>query len=225
MDIIDVQQLATSLMKKHELTGWKFQLDNGVVRFGYCNQSNRVISISKHLAQLNSEERVKDTILHEIAHAIAGHRAGHGRTWQSIAINIGCNGERLYKSSEVKQPPKKWLGTCDTCKTTIYQHRTTKNLACSGCCKKYNNGKWSIDYIFIWSKNEGGNVEKVPPLDKKYAIVDKQNVNVVVEKFDTIEEVRGYLINFLSIGYYGNEPLNRMTIQELCNYGEFRLVE
>ena len=37
-----------------------------------------------------SEEQLLDTVLHEIAHAIAGHEAGHGLLWKATARRIGA---------------------------------------------------------------------------------------------------------------------------------------
>lgn len=41
-----------------------------------------------------SEKEVTNTILHEMAHVIAGFEAGHGPTWKRIARSIGCDAMR-----------------------------------------------------------------------------------------------------------------------------------
>ena len=37
-----------------------------------------------------SKEQIRDTVLHEIAHAIAGREAGHGPLWKVTARRIGA---------------------------------------------------------------------------------------------------------------------------------------
>ncbi|MYB34820.1 MAG: SprT family zinc-dependent metalloprotease [Gammaproteobacteria bacterium] len=42
--------------------------------------------ISRHHAVNHQSEQVNDAILHEIAHALAGPKAGHGSEWKAIAL-------------------------------------------------------------------------------------------------------------------------------------------
>lgn len=62
---------------------------------------------------------VKDTVLHEIAHALAGHEAKHGPVWQKIAKEIGANGQRVTKDKGTFADAK-YLFVCgegdDVCK-------------------------------------------------------------------------------------------------------------
>ena len=147
-----VRDLALELMGKHGLLekGWKFELDNAKRRFGYCRYAPKIISISKHLAKLNTEDQVKDTILHEIAHALAGPRAGHYSKWRYQAMAIGAKPERCY-NGDVVQPPHKWLGTCPNGHETKRMKRM--KVACAKCCNEFNHGRFSSDYMFEWKEN------------------------------------------------------------------------
>jgi hypothetical protein len=59
-------------MREHQLLPkWSFQFDSAKLAFGKCNFTDRVISLSRHLVELNNEAEVRDTVLHEIAHALA----------------------------------------------------------------------------------------------------------------------------------------------------------
>jgi transposase len=153
MNIQDYQALADSLLAKHGLTakGWSIGLDDSKSRFGICRQLKKRISLSRHLITLNSIQAVTDTILHEIAHALAPARSYHNAEWQRIALSIGCNGERCYNNSVIT-PPKAYTGTCPNCKRVISRHRRARGLACGRCCKAYNNGLHSNAYRFIWRK-------------------------------------------------------------------------
>jgi predicted SprT family Zn-dependent metalloprotease len=42
----------------------------------------------------HSIESVQDMILHELAHAIAGRAAGHGKEFRKVCKQIGCVGDK-----------------------------------------------------------------------------------------------------------------------------------
>jgi predicted SprT family Zn-dependent metalloprotease len=133
-------------MRLHKLPpDWSFQFDRSKVRFGKCNYGRREISLSQFLVALNDEADVKETILHEIAHALAPPRAGHGPAWRAIATSIGCNARRCY-GEEVVQPSPKYKGTCPGCRRVIYRHRRTV-VACGKCSPVFDRR-----YLFAWSQ-------------------------------------------------------------------------
>jgi SprT protein len=145
MTLSEVQELAHCLMRKHNLVPeWTFRFDRSRVRFGLCNYKKKVISLSRHLVELNSEDEIRETILHEIAHALAPRGAGHGPKWRSIAVSIGCNGRRCY-GDEVTRPRPKYKGTCPGCKRIVYRHRRTV-IACGKCAATFDP-----KFAFVWS--------------------------------------------------------------------------
>ena len=145
MTLTLARKLAQRLMQLHELSPeWSFRFDRSKVRFGRCNYAKREISLSRHLVQLNGEEQVRDTILHEIAHALAPRGAGHRPIWRSVALSIGCNARRCY-GEEVVRPTPKYKGTCPSCKRVIYRHRRTA-IACGICTPVFDK-----KYAFIWT--------------------------------------------------------------------------
>lgn len=156
MNLSDAQIMATKLMEQHGLieNGWNFRFDNAKRRFGLCHHGTKTISLSRHLVELNSEHHVRQTILHEIAHALVDRNHGHDAVWKQMATKIGHSGERCY-SNEVIRPQIEhrtlYLATCLNCKRRIYRHRKSFGLACGQCCKKLNNNKWSDDYLFNWT--------------------------------------------------------------------------
>ena len=92
MDIHKARLLAVEKMKFHNLTDWNFRFDNAKRRFGLCAYKSKMISLSESLTELNPEEEVLNTILHEIAHALVGRGKGHTQVWKLKALEIGCNG-------------------------------------------------------------------------------------------------------------------------------------
>lgn len=117
MNLNQVISLGNQLMKQHGLTslGWFFELDNAKRRFGVCKYRSRTIGISKYLAVLNDEAQVKDTILHEIAHALVGPGHGHDAVWKRKCIEIGAKPERCYSSTEVTTPKLRYYAICGGC--------------------------------------------------------------------------------------------------------------
>jgi len=98
-----IQQFAIEQLKHWGLTGshnndWCFVWDNSVRRYGQCRYRKQEIGISKHLAKLNSIEETKDTVLHEIAHALTGVGHGHDAYWKRMCIKVGARPQRCYRS-------------------------------------------------------------------------------------------------------------------------------
>jgi predicted SprT family Zn-dependent metalloprotease len=152
MVLHDAKAIAESLMKQHGLSGWSFRWDNAKKRMGLCDYRNKAISLSHPLVTLNEEDRIKNTILHEIAHALAGPEAGHGRSWKHKAIQIGCDGHRCFSESVVR-PPAPYVLKCSNCGVETPRHKNTnKRCACFSCCNKYNRGRFSSDYLLTLHK-------------------------------------------------------------------------
>jgi len=149
MEIKDALTLGNELLAKHNLDDWTLKLDNSKVRFGCCKYRKKIISLSKPLVELNSEDEVKDVILHEIAHALVPRGEGHSRVWKEKAISIGCSGDRLCRE-EVKQPVGFRRYECPKCKQVVRRHRKMRSgSACDKCCKKYNNGVYTSMFAFV----------------------------------------------------------------------------
>jgi predicted SprT family Zn-dependent metalloprotease len=153
MELDKAYKLARELMDLHGLHDWDLMLDYAVSRFGLCNYNQKRISLSKTLVELNSEEEVKDTILHEIAHALTP-KAGHKQEWKDKAKSIGCSGERCYSNSSVIVPKGKYKTVCPNCKKERVCFRKPKRgLACGSCCRELNNGRYDKRYMLQILKN------------------------------------------------------------------------
>lgn len=151
MDIRQAKRMATDLMNKHGLSskGWRFRFDNAKVRFGSCNYTDKEITLSKPLCELNSEKEVLDTILHEIAHALCPGQ-NHNKVWQRKAIEIGCSGNRCYSSSNVVQPKLKYTAVCVGCKSEYSKSRIARK-SCS--CGKCSGGKYNPNFKLVFQAN------------------------------------------------------------------------
>lgn len=97
--------------------GWKFKWTHGRRQLGVCYYGKKLIKISKDYALLNDEPRMRNTLMHEIAHAIVGHEIHHGYAWRKVARSIGANGNRLASTIldglPLVTPPRKIRGAVD----------------------------------------------------------------------------------------------------------------
>lgn len=148
------EQLATSLMQRHGVSadGWRFEWSRGRRRLGEAcirekrdpltGKTHRVkaIRLSRHLVAMNPEPVVRDVILHEIAHAIAGIDQGHNAVWKAACKRVGAKPHRLADES-VEVVPGKYAIVCGLCQQHLAQRhrrtspRTLKRAYCKHCGK------------------------------------------------------------------------------------------
>lgn len=149
MNLNDAARMARTLMFTHHLGGWEFAFDEAKRRFGCCMWRSRTIGLSRHLVEMNDESEVRETILHEVAHALAPHGAGHNDEWKRIARSIGCTSNRCY-GAHVKKPTAPLVATCPTCGEEWERHKILKGLSCRAC-----------KATLVWSRD--GKPVEVPP--------------------------------------------------------------
>ena len=77
------------------LKDWKIKLDNAKKRLGCCDYNTKTISISSHFLRgpTCEERKMRNTVLHELAHAIVGPKHNHDNVWKTMAVKIGCDGK------------------------------------------------------------------------------------------------------------------------------------
>jgi hypothetical protein len=132
MDLDAAWELAHALMAEHGLTGWRFEFDRAKRRAGVCRHQQQVIGLSAPITRLHPVAEVRDTILHEIAHALAGPKAGHGPAWATTARRIGCSGERCVPG-DAPALPGAWVGVCPQGHATDRHRRPERVLLCTLC--------------------------------------------------------------------------------------------
>ncbi|WP_127573721.1 SprT-like domain-containing protein [Georgenia faecalis] len=144
MDLSETRQLGAALMAEHGLSGWLLDFDDAKVRAGVCRFSRRAISLSRPLTMLYTAEQVRETILHEIAHALVGPRHGHDDTWRAVAQRIGSTGERCV-APEAPRTPAPWLGTCPAGHTVTRHRQPSRPGSCTRCRPGFDP-----DALFTW---------------------------------------------------------------------------
>ena len=115
-------------------------------RLGRCRYSQKVIEVSAWI--LADPVEARDTILHELAHALAGPEAGHGPVWKAWAVKVGAKPEQYACLSETLRavPRHKWKSACMKCGHEYRRIRLSKRLkltAHCGLCKRSPETKLS----------------------------------------------------------------------------------
>lgn len=138
MKLENAEKLAYKLMKEHCLIDWSFKFDNAVSRFGSCRHSKKLLTLSRNLVLLNHHHRVKNTILHEIAHALVGPGNGHNWVWCHKALEIGCDGNRCYSTEKVTAVVPKLSANCSVCNRIFFKHKKSQDQRkCPDCYIKF----------------------------------------------------------------------------------------
>ena len=96
--------MACALMRKHGLdSSWSFTIDhNATARGGQTRHRSKQIGLSLAYIKVATKDEIKNTVLHEIAHAIVGPGHGHDDVWKAVFIGIGGDGSRCM-SERVSQ--------------------------------------------------------------------------------------------------------------------------
>jgi SprT-like family len=145
----DAHLLALELMVAHGLGHWGFRFNNHRRNLGLCipprdGQPGR-IEISIFFACANPIEEVRDTLLHEIAHALVGTGNGHNSVWRRKAREIGA---RPNRCGQAEMPAGRWKATCGGCGKVFNRFRRPKRVDgwhCKGCGQHRGNLVWACE--------------------------------------------------------------------------------
>lgn len=89
------KSLLSDLSKQYSiLVRWNFKWNDRKRALGICSFRDRTIQLSRTWTEACDEAMVRDTILHEIAHVLAGPSENHGPVWKSFCRAIGANPQR-----------------------------------------------------------------------------------------------------------------------------------
>lgn len=147
--------MARALMDEHGLADWRLVVDRAKRRAGVCRSSERTIGLSGPLTTLHTPEQVRDTVLHEIAHALVGPGAGHGPRWRAMAVRVGASPERCLPE-DAPRVPGAWVGTCPAGHTIDRHKRPTRVSSCRECSPRFD-----AEAVFTWTHH--GQPAVMPP--------------------------------------------------------------
>ncbi len=155
MDLTQANLLAVELMQAHGLTAptWTFKFDNARRRFGLCRFRRSLtgfdmftgptyalsgeIHLSRPLTRIGLDADVRDTILHEIAHALAGPTAGHGPKWKAVCERIGARGTRCGEA-KIEDIPAPWVAVCAAGHVAKMFRRPQRQRSCGKCSPRFD---------------------------------------------------------------------------------------
>ncbi len=138
MELNLVKILADKLLDEHGLIekGWRFSFDRAKRRAGSCKFSKKEITIAKAYAEQQERMEIKNTILHEIAHALVGSQHGHSQIWRKKAKEIGCDASRCH---HIVFSKPKYVLTCYNRCFEVSRHRVNQSFMQSKICSKCNS--------------------------------------------------------------------------------------
>jgi len=145
-DLARVKHWANSLINLHLDASWTFAFDNAKTRAGLCNYTDKRISVSRYLADRYEDDEIHQVLLHEVAHAMAGPRAGHGPKWKATAAELGYEGKRLH-SGAIADEFAPWVGECPAGHIHYRYRAPTRALACGKCSRRFDKA-----HLIEWKK-------------------------------------------------------------------------
>jgi predicted SprT family Zn-dependent metalloprotease len=136
-DLLRVRKWADALIALHLDPAWTFRFDTAKTRAGLCNYTDKRISVSRYLAERYEDDEIHQVLLHEVAHAIAGSKAGHGARWKAVGNDLGYEGKRLHDGA-IANELAPWIGTCPAGHTHYRYRQPTRPLACGTCSRGFD---------------------------------------------------------------------------------------
>ena len=117
---------------------------------GRADSHRNLVSLNPRLREHDATE-IDRTLRHELAHLLAQFRAGrrrvspHGPEWRRACRDLGISDETRCHTLPfpVKKRERRFLYRCSRCgKEFPRVRRIKRTVACLGCCRKSNRGKF-----------------------------------------------------------------------------------
>ncbi|WP_417554657.1 SprT-like domain-containing protein [Microbacterium sp.] len=147
-DLNRVRVWAQALIALHLDESWTFDFDHAKRRAGLCDYQRRRITVSRYLAARFEDDEIHQVLLHEVAHALAGHTAGHGAVWKRIARDLGYVGGTTHHG-ETATELAPWVGHCPSGHTTYRHRKPSRETSCAVCSRRFDRR-----YLFTWTRRE-----------------------------------------------------------------------
>ena len=124
---------------------------------GMAFSAKSLITLNPRLLDFSAAD-IDRTLLHELAHLLAHHRAGrrrisaHGPEWQQACADLGIPGEKRCHDLPLprREIKRAHLYRCPTCGIEVRRVRPLKRKsACLSCCKKHSRGCYDERFRFV----------------------------------------------------------------------------
>lgn len=141
------------LSKEYRLGLWHLTFSNGVTQLGYCWPSKREIAISQKFLEVAPFEKMIDTLLHEIAHALDYLERGytnHDANWKKWCRVVGADPTRTASLPPEYSPEQKYNVICGECGIIGQRARKTKAYKQNRkICRKCYKTKGQKSYLTL----------------------------------------------------------------------------
>lgn len=154
MELREAKRMARELMHKHGIGHWSLRWMDERHTAGTCattkwnpnpRKSRGVIKLSRVFMEYQDVLEARDTILHEIAHALTNPKfPDHGKQWRLKAQAIGGTGAQYVDRREHAKPQYGYIGTCPA------GHKVELREPARVSCKKCSVVP-SKDHLFTFS--------------------------------------------------------------------------
>lgn len=128
------ERRAAAAMLAHGLDGWAFGFGRGKRTLGTTRVEAGcpvgTLRVSRYLLDAGTEAAITDTLLHEIAHAVAYQRHGrsamnHGPAWKAVAREVGAAPRATCRTGPVHPAPHRLV--CGRCGSEVGLYRRPKH--------------------------------------------------------------------------------------------------
>ena len=136
MNYKDAENLCNDYIKKYlSNTNYIFRWMSAVKTNGLCNYRDKLICLSSQFVAINDIEKVRRTIIHEIAHALCPTH-GHDNVWKRKCRELGGDGRRTDRDSV--RPESKYIGTCPNGHIVRYMRKPKHRKSCGICSNVFD---------------------------------------------------------------------------------------
>ncbi len=147
-DLDRVRTWGEALIRLHLDASWSFAFDNAKRRAGACHYQAQKITVSRYLAARFGDDEIHQVLLHEIAHALAGHAAAHGPEWKRIAGDLGYIGGTTH-TGETAVELAPWIGQCPSGHIAYRHRRPQRAMSCAKCSRSFDRR-----FLLAWTRRE-----------------------------------------------------------------------
>ena len=130
MNNSEAARLARTLMNQYLSKDWHFKFNRKKQVLGECDHKNKTIYLSTEYVKHAKEAQVRQTILHEIAHAMLDSGHGHDELWRNLFISIGGDGAQRRKA----KIDFRYVGACDCVTDNEWAAHRMGKIKVTGTC-------------------------------------------------------------------------------------------
>lgn len=140
LTLAQVREMAEELMFRWELDGWSFGFNDRKRSLGVCYLAKKRIEVSLKLVNSGIIAEIRETILHEIAHALVGPGHKHDNVWKNMAIKVGARPEACTSEIPDRGDGAKYIAHC-SCGEPHYLYRRGKRMTQLRCIRPEGNNQ------------------------------------------------------------------------------------